>query len=69
MGSKGQEGPGIYRLRAVLRSISPLIWSRLLVGSDSSIAQLHEACLTSDPRRGRHLSQVVKINGQDAVRH
>lgn len=33
----------ILQLRAVLRGISPLIWRRLLVPSDTTIAQLHEA--------------------------
>jgi hypothetical protein len=33
----------IYQLRAVLRGISPLIWRRLLVRSDSTVAQLHQA--------------------------
>jgi hypothetical protein len=32
----------ILQLGAVLRGISPLIWRRLLVPSDTSIAQLHE---------------------------
>jgi hypothetical protein len=32
----------IYQLRAVLRGISPLIWRRLPVRSDSTVAQLHE---------------------------
>jgi hypothetical protein len=32
----------ILQLRAVLRGVSPLIWRRLLVPSDASIAQLHE---------------------------
>jgi hypothetical protein len=32
----------ILQLRAVLRGVSPLIWRRLLVPSDTSIAQLHE---------------------------
>jgi hypothetical protein len=33
--------PVVYQLRVVLRSISPLIWRRLLVRSDSTIADLH----------------------------
>ena len=33
--------PRIYQLRIVLREISPLIWRRLLVCSDSTLAQLH----------------------------
>jgi hypothetical protein len=31
----------IYQLRIVLRGISPLIWRRLLVRSDTTLAQLH----------------------------
>jgi Plasmid pRiA4b ORF-3-like protein len=33
--------PDIYQLRIVLRGISPLIWRRLLVQSDTTLAQLH----------------------------
>ena len=33
--------PDIYQLRIVLRGISPLIWRRLLVRSDTTLAQLH----------------------------
>jgi hypothetical protein len=36
--------PSVYQLRAVLRDVSPLIWRRLLVRSDTSIGALH-ACL------------------------
>jgi hypothetical protein len=31
----------IYQLRIVLRDISPLIWRRLLVHSDTTLAHLH----------------------------
>lgn len=34
--------PEIYQLRVVLRGVSPLVWRRLLVGSDTSLAELHE---------------------------
>jgi hypothetical protein len=33
--------PDIYQLRIVLRGISLLIWRRLLVRSDTTLAQLH----------------------------
>ncbi len=32
--------PEVYQLRVVLRSVSPLIWRRLLVRSDSTIADV-----------------------------
>src|SRR6266508_3392969 len=34
--------PKIYQLRAVLLGISPIIWRRLLVRGDSTIADLHD---------------------------
>src|SRR5262249_55004355 len=34
--------PNIYQLRVVLLGISPIIWRRLLVRSDSTIADLHD---------------------------
>lgn len=34
-------GPFVYQLRVVPRGVCPLIWRRLLVRSDSSIADLH----------------------------
>lgn len=33
--------PNIYQLRVVLLEVSPLIWRRLLVRSDTAIAELH----------------------------
>lgn len=32
----------IYQLRVVLWGVSPLVWRRLLLASDTSIAELHE---------------------------
>jgi len=34
--------PNIYQLKVVLLGISPIIWRRLLVRSDSTIADLHD---------------------------
>ena len=34
--------PAIYQLRIVLCGVSPLVWRRLLVASDTNLAELHE---------------------------
>jgi hypothetical protein len=39
--SQPPELPSLYQLRITLREISPLIWRRLLVCSDTTLAQLH----------------------------
>ena len=39
--SQDRAHPDIYQLRIVLRGISPLIWRRLLVRSDTTLGQLH----------------------------
>src|SRR5439155_7670615 len=44
--------PVLYQLRVVLRGVSPLIWRRLLVRSDSSIADLHATCSKGTPSSG-----------------
>jgi len=36
------QSPVFYQLRLVLTGISPMIWRRLLISSETSIAQLHE---------------------------
>lgn len=49
--SDGHEAQ-VYQLRAVLRGISPLNWRRLLLRSDSTVAQLHEVLESARRLRG-----------------
>jgi hypothetical protein len=39
----------VYQLRIWIRHISPQIWRRLLVRSDSTIAQLHDTLQIGGP--------------------
>jgi hypothetical protein len=54
----------IYQLRAVLRGISPLIWRRLLVHSDSTVAQLHEVLQIAFGWDDEHLNR-FEIRGRE----
>jgi hypothetical protein len=54
----------IYQLRAVLRGISPLIWRRLLVRSDSTVAQLHQALQVAFGWDDEHLNR-FEIRGRE----
>jgi len=39
--SQSSKPPEVYQFRIVLCGISPMIWRRVLVGSDITIAELH----------------------------
>ena len=54
----------IFQLRMVLRGISPLIWRRLLVRSDSTVAQLHEALQVAFGWDDVHLNR-FEIRGRE----
>ena len=56
--------PDIYQLRIVLRGISPLIWRRLLVRSDTTLAQLHLMIQILFDWGNEHLHH-FRIFGQD----
>ena len=56
--------PSVYRLRVVLRAISPLIWRRLLVPAEDSIADLHAALQIAFGWDGTHLHRFV-IHGRE----
>jgi hypothetical protein len=52
----------IYQLRKVLTGISPIIWRRLLVSSETTIAQLHQYIRVSfDWRGSRGIASVALI--------
>ena len=55
-GSRPPAGLFVYQLRVVLRGVSPLIWRRLLVRSDSSIADLHATLQLAFGWSDEHLS-------------
>ena len=54
----------ILQLRAVLRGISPLIWRRLLVPSDTTIAQLHDVLQVAFGWEDMHLHR-FEIRGRE----
>jgi len=55
--------PSIYQLRAVLLGISPIIWRRLLVRGDSTIADLHVTLQTAFGWSDDHLHRFL-IHGK-----
>lgn len=62
--SPGPASPVVYQLRVVLRGISPLIWRRLLVRSDSTIADLHYTLQLAMGWTDAHL-HCFHIHGKD----
>jgi hypothetical protein len=54
----------VYRLQVCIGRISPMIWRRLLVRSDSSIADLHYTLQTAFGWSDEHLHR-FHIHGQD----
>jgi hypothetical protein len=54
----------LYQFRVVLRDVSPLVWRRLLISSETSLAQLHELLLLAFAWSGEHL-HLFHIHGRD----
>src|SRR6266567_5797781 len=61
--------PVVYQLRVVLRGVSPLIWRRLLVRSDSSIADLHTTLQLALGWSDEHLNRFVVHGREYGVSH
>ena len=54
----------VYQLKVALREISPMIWRRLLVASDTSVAYLHAILQTAMGWEDVHLHR-FRIHGKD----
>lgn len=54
----------VYQLKVALREISPMIWRRLLVTSDTSVAYLHAILQTAMGWEDVHLHR-FRIHGKD----
>ena len=54
----------MYQLRVVVRGVSPLIWRRLLVPADTTIAGLHAVIQTAFGWTGTHLHRFV-VHGRE----
>jgi len=58
------EPPSVYQLRIVLREISPLIWRRLLVRSDTTLGHLHTMLQIAFDWSDEHL-HTFHLHGKD----
>ncbi len=56
--------PTVYQLRVVLREISPLIWRRLLVPAETTLAGLHDILQVAFAWSDEHLHRFV-VHGAD----
>jgi Plasmid pRiA4b ORF-3-like protein len=54
-----EEAIEVYQLRIWIRKISPQIWRRLLVRSDSTVAELHEILQVAFGWSDEHLHQFL----------
>lgn len=59
-----QSSVQLYQLKVVLRDVSPMIWRRLLVTSDTSIAQLHYIVQTAMGWEDLHLHR-FRVYGKE----
>jgi len=60
--------PAVYQLRVVLRGISPIIWRRLLIPADTTLAGLHDVLQVAFGWSGEHLHRFV-VHGADYDAH
>ena len=56
--------PSVYQLRVVVRGVSPLIWRRLLIAADTTIADLHAVSQIASGWNRDHLHRFV-VQGRE----
>jgi hypothetical protein len=61
--------PMVYQLRVVLRDVSPLIWRRLLVSAESSVADLHATLQIALGWSDSHLNRFLIQGRECGVAH
>ncbi len=59
-----ESAPSIYQLKVVLRHVTPLVWRRVLIRSDTTIAQLHHIVQVTMGWEDGHLHR-FRIHGRD----
>jgi len=47
-----REAVCVYQFKAALRGVSPMVWRRILLRSDQTIADLHYGYFCPTPRKG-----------------
>jgi hypothetical protein len=57
------DGPPVYQLRVWLRGVSPMVWRRLLVRGDATLADLHETLQVALGWTDTHLHR-FRIHGR-----
>ena len=61
---KNKDSVKVYQLKVTLRYITPMIWRRLLVKSDTTIAQLHSILQTAMGWEDLHLHK-FRVHGKE----
>src|SRR5664279_535817 len=56
--------PSVYQLRVVVHGVSPLIWRRLLLPADTTIADVHAVLQIAFGLTGSHLRRFV-VQGRE----
>jgi hypothetical protein len=64
MGTEQLSSPVIYQLRVLLQGVSPMVWRRLVVRSDSTIAELHYVLQIAFGWSDEHLHR-FRIHGKE----